>query len=146
MTDMRRFIEYMICSVIAAFLLAGCKGDHSETKVDMGPEAVIETFTRHIAAGEWEEAIKLCDTTSMQGYINDCISVWERLEKKDSSSLAIASSLLAGAEFKVEKTEKADGGRSVYYSIEAEGKSKKKKATLRKEEGEWRVGMITDAI
>lgn len=142
---MKRFFEYTICAV-AVLLSAGCKSGDSGKNAGMEPEAVIEAFTRHIAAGDFEQASALCDTTSMQGYINDCISTWERLEKKDSSTLAIASSLLTEAEFKIEKTEKADGGRYIYYCIEAEGTSKKKKATLIKEEGEWRVGMITDAI
>lgn len=112
----------------------------------MGPEAVVEAFTRHIAAGEFEQALGLCDTTSMQDYIERCISVWESLQKKDSSVLAIASSLLGEAEFKVEKTEKTDEGRDVYYSIEAEGHLKNKVASLGKEEGEWRVERIADAI
>jgi hypothetical protein len=46
----------------------------------------------------------------------------------------------------VEKTEKTDSGREVYYSIETDGHSKRKVAALRKEEGEWRVEKITDAI
>ena len=62
------------------------------------------------------------------------------------SVLAIASSLLGEAEFKVEKTEKTDEGRDVYYSIEADGHLKNKVASLGKEEGEWRVERIADAI
>ena len=77
----------------AAVLLAGCKGGEAGKKVEMGPEAVAEAFTRHIAAGEFEEALGLCDTASMQTYIDQCINAWERLQKKDSSVLAIASSL-----------------------------------------------------
>lgn len=137
--------KILIFIAMATALLAGCKGGEGK-KVDMGPEAVVEAFTRHIAAGEFDQALGLCDTTSMQAYIDQCTSIWEKLEKKDSSVLAIASSLLAGADFKVEKTEKTDIGRDVYYSIEAHGHSKGKIATLVKEEGEWRVKMITDAI
>lgn len=140
---MRNILTYI---ALAAVLLAGCKGGGEGKKADMGPEAVVEAFTRHIAAGEFEQALGLCDTTSMQDYIERCISVWESLQKKDSSVLAIASSLLGEAEFKVEKTEKTDEGRDVYYSIEAEGHLKNKVASLGKEEGEWRVRMITDAI
>ena len=33
----------------AAVLLAGCKGGEAGKKVEMGPEAVAEAFTRHIA-------------------------------------------------------------------------------------------------
>lgn len=138
--------KILIYIAVAAVSLTGCKGGESGKKTEMGPEAVVEAFTRHIAAGDFEQAIRLCDTTSMQTYIDQCITAWEDFEKKDSSVLAIASSLLANAEFKVEKIEKTDGGREVYYSIEAEGISKRKKAVLRKEEGEWRVEKITDAI
>lgn len=137
--------KILILIAVAATLLAGCKGGEGK-KVDMGPEAVVEAFTRHIAAGEFDQALGLCDTTSMLDYIDQRIDTWERLQKKDSSVLAIASSLLAGAQFKVEKTEKTDIGRDVYYSIETDGHSKGKIATLVKEEGEWRVKMITDAI
>jgi hypothetical protein len=90
--------------------------------------------------------MELCDTTSMQAYIDRCITVWESLEKNDSSVLAIASSLLAGSDIKIAKTEKTDIGRDVYYSIEADGNLKEKKATLVKEEGEWRIKTITDVI
>ena len=112
MTNMRNIFIYI---AFAAVLLAGCKGGEAGKKVEMGPEAVAEAFTRHIAAGEFEEALGLCDTASMQTYIDQCINAWERLQKKDSSVLAIASSLLESAEFKVEKTEKA--------TAEAEAKS-----------------------
>ena len=140
---MRNILIYIAAAVI---LLSGCKGGEDRKKADMGPEAVVEAFTRHIAAGEFELALRLCDTSSMQTYIDRYINAWESLQKKDSSALAIASSLLEGAEFKVEKTVKTDGGRDVYYSIEAGGQSKNKIASLEKEEGEWRVRMITDAI
>lgn len=143
MTDMKKILTYI---AVAAVLLAGCKGGETRKKTEMGPEEVVEAFTRHIAAGKFEQALGFCDPTSMQAYIDQCITAWERLENKDSSVLSIASSLLESAEFKVEKTEKTDAGREVYYSIEADGYSKRKIAALRKEEGEWRVERITDAI
>lgn len=146
MTDMRTRIAHIICVATAAISLAACKGGEAGKKADMGPEAVVEAFTRHIASGEFDNALELCDTSSMQEYVSECIREWDRLQKQDSSVLAIASSILSKADFKVEKTEKTDEGRQVYYSIETEGASKRKIAELRKEEGEWRVRTITDAI
>jgi hypothetical protein len=140
---MRNLLIYIAA---AAVLLAGCQGGKAGKKAEMGPEAVVETFTRHIAAGEFEQALELCNSASMQDYIDECRAAWERLQEKDSSVLAIASSLLEKAEFKVEKAEKTEIGRDVYYCIEAEGHSKRKIATLKKEEGEWRVEKIIDAI
>lgn len=140
---MRRVVGYII---VAAVLAIGCKGGETGKKTAMGPEDVVEAFTRHIAAGAFEDALALCDTTSMQAYIDQCATVRAKLEKKDSCVLAIASSLLSEAEFNVEKTEKTEDGRDVFYSIKTEGHSKRKKASLTKEEGEWRVKMITDVI
>lgn len=145
MIDMKNIIRNIIGILAACALLAGCKGGE-EKKAAPGPEAVVETFTRLIATGEFEQALGLCDTTSMKAYIDNCREVREKLEKKDSSALAIASSILAEAEFKVERTEKTDIGRNVYYTIEVEGQSRQKMAELGKEEGEWRIGKITDAI
>ena len=140
---MRKILTYIAA---AAVLLTGCKGGEAGKKAEMGPEDVVEAFTRHIAAGRFEQALGLCDATLMQAYIDQCMTAWGILEKKDSSVLAIASSLLESAEFKVEKSEKTDAGREVHYCIEADGYSKRKIAELRKEEGEWRVEKITDAI
>ena len=105
MTDMKKILTYI---AVAAVLLAGCKGGETRKKTEMGPEEVVEAFTRHIAAGKFEQALGFCDPTSMQAYIDQCITAWERLENKDSSVLSIASSLLESTEFKVEKTEKTD--------------------------------------
>ena len=136
----------LIHIAVAAILLVGCKGGGEGKKTEMSPENVTETFTRHIASGKFDQAMELCDTTSMQAYIDRCITVWESMEKNDSSALAIASSLLAGSDIKILTTEKTDIGRDVYYSIEADGNLKEKKATLVKEEGEWRIRTITDVI
>ena len=127
----------------ASILFTGCNGGGSEA---MSPEATVEAFTRHIASGEIAKARCLCDTTSMKEYIDGWMQTWERLEKKDSNALTIAASILAGADFKVERSEKTDRGRDVYYSIETAGKSRSRKATLRKEEGEWRVETVKDVI
>ena len=77
-------------------LMHGCRD--AEEKKAMGPEAAVETFCRAVAAGDFETAGGLCDTVSMKGYLNEWRKVWNDLQKEDSSALAIASSMLSGAE------------------------------------------------
>ena len=67
------------------------------------------------------------------------------LEKKDSSALSIATEHLAEAVFAVEDVVRNGDKRMVMFTIDAgEGMNKKKTATLRKEEGVWRIEAITD--
>lgn len=127
----------------ASVLFTGCNRGGSEV---MSPEATVEAFTRHIASGEIDKARCLCDTTTMKEYLEGWMQAWERLEKEDSSALAIASSLLAGADIKIERSEKTGSGREVYYTIAAAGEARSRKAMLRKEEGEWRVETVKDVI
>ena len=126
-------------------MAVGCRGGGSE-KAD-GPEAVVAAFCKAMAAGDWTEASALCDTVSMKGYISAYQEAWDYLHNQDSSVMMIAAQMLSAASVEVQKVEKADGARSVYYTIEAEGMRKERKATVSKsEEGEWKVTAITDAI
>jgi hypothetical protein len=124
-------------------LMHGCR-DAEEMKA-MGPEAAVETFCRAVAAGDFETAGGLCDTVSMKGYLDEWRKVWNDLQKEDSSALAIASSMLSGAEIEVIRTERNGEKRTVLYRIEAEGNSKTRTATVKNEEGEWKVEEISDA-
>ena len=45
----------------------------------------------------------------------------------------------------VEEVSNEDDRRIVSYTLAADGNRKTRKATLKKEEGEWRVERITDA-
>ncbi|MBR2065219.1 MAG: DUF4878 domain-containing protein [Bacteroidales bacterium] len=128
-----------ICS-----LMQGC--GNVEEKKEMGPEATVEAFNRAITAGDFATAHSLCDTVSMKGYLDSYIEAWETLQREDSSALAIASSLLSGAVLEISKVEKDGEGKAVYYTLETEGHRKERKATVKKEEGEWKVQEITDAI
>ena len=124
-------------------LMHGCRD--AEEKKAMGPEAAVETFCRAVAAGDFETADELCDTVSMKGYLDEWRKVWNDLQKEDSSALAIASSMLSGAEIEVIRTERNGEKRTVLYRIEAEGNSKTRTATVKNEEGEWKVEEISDA-
>ena len=139
---MRR--RYIIVMMVAAAMAVGCGGGGSQ-KAD-GPEAAVTAFNRAMAAGDWSEATKLCDTSSMKGYISTYQEAWEYLQKQDSSVMLIASQMLSAASVEVLKVEKEEGERAVYYTIEAEGMRKERKAMVRKnEEGAWKVTAITDA-
>lgn len=126
-----------------AFLVSnGCKGSQS---VEMGPAEVVEAFNRAITAGDFEEACALCDTVSMKDYLESYTEAWNVLQEEDSTILSIASSILEKAVIDVEEVVKEGDKRVVIYTLEADGHNKVRKATVKKEEGEWRVERITDA-
>lgn len=129
----------------AALVLASCGGQGGKEK-EMGPEEVIERFNRAITAGDFATAKELCDTLTMKEYIDSYAEAWDVLQKEDSSALAIASDLLSGVVLDIEKIEKADEGKAVYYTLEADGHTKTRKAIVKKTEGIWKVAEITDAI
>lgn len=141
---MNRILKYLIVAA-GMVMAAGCGGNNAEEKKAMGPEAAVETFCRAVAAGDFETAGGLSDTVSMKGYLDEWRKVWNDLQKEDSSALAIASSMLSGAEIEVIRTERNGEKRTVLYRIEAEGNSKTRTATVKNEEGEWKVEEISDA-
>ncbi len=135
-------LKYMTICFAAVIMTISCNGK----KEAMTPEAVVEDFCRAVAAGDFEEARSLCDTVSMNDYLRNYQKAMNSLQKEDSSALAIAAGILAGAEFEVTGVEKNGDERTIHYILKAEGCEKAKKATVKKEEGEWRVKEITDAI
>ena len=142
MNIMKNILKYVYVAAIAALSIVSCRSSQ-ESHRELEPEEVVETFSRAIVSGDFEKAASLSDTVSMRTYLENCISIWK---EKDSSILAIASSILSEAGITIESSEKTETGRAVYYRIEAEGKNKRKMAALKKEEGEWRVEAITDII
>lgn len=140
---MKRYIGYLLAVVSMIVLLAGCKG--SEGKAQAGPEDVLKEFNRAITAGDFTKAYTLCDSTTMSDYIESYREAWETLQKQDSSALAIASSILSGAVIEITASQKEDEGRTLSYTLEADGHSKTRKASMIREEGEWKVEKITDA-
>ena len=142
----KTFIGGIALGAVAAFTFLvgnGCKGSRS---VEMGPSEVVEAFNRAVTAGDFDMARSLCDTVSMKGYLDSYMEAWESLQKEDSSALAIASSLLTGAVIEIGKVVKNGEDREIYYSLEADGHRQERKATVKKEEGEWKVLEITGAI
>ena len=106
----------------------------------------MEAFYEAVAAGDWETAEVFCDGDAMESYVGEYRKVREGLQQGDANALEIASSILEDLEVKVDRTERTDEGRMVYYSLEVGEFSKERKAFVRKEEGEWRVMEITDVI
>lgn len=133
----------MIIGAIAAVILLK---DNDSKKAETGPEAVVEAFSRALAAGDFGKAAELCDTISMAAYMNRYQDAWNSLHRKDSSVLGIASSILSDAQIRIEGTDKKDGLRIVRYTIQTAGHTKTKTATLKKGEKGWIVEEITDAI
>ena len=136
------FISGAVIGIIAAVLIWKNKGKDDV----MEPEAVVQTFNKALAEGDFETAGRLCDTLSMKEYLENYIILWNKLQQDDSTALAIASSILEESALTIEKTERVEGCRMIYYRIEAGGVEKRKTAKLKKEEGEWRVETITDRI
>ena len=140
---MSRLIFRLFVIVTGLACLTGCKG--GEKSVEMGPVETVEAFYRSLTSGQWDDAESLCNSSDMQEYIQIYRDELSRLEKSAESAAKIASSFLEDAKITVSDTHKADDKRIVTYTLEADGLSKTKKATLTKEEGAWRVERITEA-
>ena len=133
---------------ICICMAAGCGGsEEKKSAVQMGPEETVEAFCRTMAAGGFEDAMALCDTMTMKEYIESYTKAWDMQVKADSSAAAIAAAMLSEADFKVEDIAREGEKRHILYIMDAgNGLKKEKNATVRKEEGVWKVEQITDRI
>ncbi|MBR2608547.1 MAG: DUF4878 domain-containing protein, partial [Bacteroidales bacterium] len=141
----KTFVGGIALGAVAAFAFLvgnGCNGNRSS---EMGPAEVVEAFNRAVTAGDFDMASELCDTVAMKDYLESYKEAWDTLNAEDSTILSIASSILEKAVIEVEDVKKEGDKRVVLYSLEADGHSKTRKAVVRKEEGAWRVEMISDA-
>ena len=141
----KTFIGGIALGAAAAFALLvgnGCKGSQS---VEMGPSEVVEAFNRAVTAGDFGKASELYDTVTMKDYLQSYKEAWDVLSAEDSTVMSIASSILEKAVIEVEDVRKEADKRIVLYTLEADGHSKTRKATVKKVEGAWKVERITDA-
>jgi hypothetical protein len=122
-----------------ALITAGCfQGNESE----IGPQETLEAFYRSICSGDFDGAGNLCHKPEMDGYLENFRTTWE---KTDSTVAAMASDILS--EMVIEVSDENDSGEksSIFYKLTtSDGQSKEKVATLRKEEGTWKIEAITD--
>lgn len=135
---MRRII--FIAAFISAIAISGC----SRNEKAEGPAATLVEFYEAVTAGDWGKAESLCDTLQMREYLKAQADAREALMKKDSNAFAIAAELLLDTEVNIKAVEKIDGGREVHYTITAGEYEKERKASVKKEEGKWKVAAITD--
>ena len=137
-------IRYIIL-IAAAVIACSCSQTGKQEKA-LGPEETVEAFCKAMACGDFTAARELCDTVSMASYIGACQERWDNMARMDSALVDIAAALLSSAQIEINETVKDGECRKVFYTIDATmGMKKEKVATVKKEEGAWRVGMISDA-
>ena len=133
-------MKKIIFMIICAALTCGC-GKKAE-----GPEVVVEAFYKAVTAGDWDGAAKFWCSSEANDYIDALKNAWESLQTEDENALNMAAAVLSDVKVNIEKTEKTDQGKAIYYTLEVGEFCKRRKACVRKEEREWRVMEIIDAI
>ena len=122
-----------------AVVLTGCI---QTREAALGPGETLETFYTNLFAGDFEGAESLCDTLRMKEYIE---KVQDRWSDADSSVMAIVPAILSETAVSITDIVKNGQERTVFYKLTAtDGSDKEKIATLRKEEGGWKIKSITD--
>lgn len=131
-----------IAAVVAVLFLPG------EEKVDetvkAGPEATVIEFTEAMKAGDFEKAQKFCDPETMQEYLDAYMQKWEAMSIKDSSAFASTVRILGETTIEIGEVDMQDGVCFIDYSLKLDKNTRKCRAGLKKEEGEWKVTEITD--
>lgn len=130
----------IVYALAAIILMTGCSGE-----VSLGPAEVIETFMKAVASGRFDEAEALCGSPAMSEYMDTYRQAMGKRAASDSTATAIAAEILENLEITVTEVSKGKGSRTVFYAIEDRyGHKKEKIATLKNEEGEWKVTEIRD--
>lgn len=128
---------YML--ILSALVVTGCFG---EKTVESSPEETLKNFCQAVFAGDFDKAESLCDTLSMKEYICSIRTAWE---EADSSVMTIVPAILAETEINMTEVIKNGQERTIHYELTAiDGSRREKTATVRKEEGEWKISEITD--
>ena len=144
--DMRNILKY-VCGIAAGALMfaaSGCGPKEGKEQI-LGPEETVAAFYGAVATGDFDAACGLCDTVTMSTYLEMNRAEWERLMQEDSTVARIAAGMLSAAAIEFSDVEKEGDRRVVHYSIDAAmGMKKNKTATVKKEEGVWKVERIAD--
>ena len=136
--------RHYIYSILAAatLLFAGCGSSGSR---QLGPAEVVESFTQAVAAGRFEDAALLCNEVVAGQYVEAYKKALTAEAKADSTATSIAARIMSEVKVTVTEVSKGKGYRTVFYSIEdVYGDRKEKIATVKNEEGEWKVTEIQD--
>lgn len=113
----------------------------------MGPSETVEAFCSALISGKYEEAFSFCDSLQMQSYIDNIRAAFNEAARRDSSAAAIAASILKEAQVEIGEISKEQDKRMVNYTIIINEDLKKEKiASMKKEEGEWKIEAITDRV
>lgn len=133
--------------IIAGFVLSATllKRGGDNKGAEAGPAETIIAFHTALTEGNFNLAESFCDTLSMKEYINAYSAAWKAEVQQDSCTAVIASGILSDAEIVIDEIKREGETRLAFYTIDAgEGMKKSKVAVLKKEEGAWKVGSITD--
>lgn len=140
-------MRYIACIAAAVSLTVGCIGSGENSgKAPAGPEAIVTEFNRALLSGDFDRAFAVCDSLTMEEYIESYREKWNAAQKRDSSAHAIAAGMLDDAVIEMTETEKDGDVRYITYTLKTGNIQKTRKATVRKEGGEWKMEKITDAI
>ena len=139
-----RIMKRIIFFLCIALLSISCLWSCGEKSSEPGPVETVEAFYKALTAGQWAEAEALCDSVTMKQHIHTYKDACGQMQKSDSTVMAIAAGIMAGSEIDVTDSHKEDDKRVVTYTLKTGEFSKTRKATLRKEEGAWRVEKIAD--
>ena len=135
----------VIALLVSLVALIGCTG--SGKAKEMGPAETVEAFCSALIGGEYEEAFSFCDSLQMQSYIDNIRAAFNEAARRDSSATAIAASILKEAQVEIGEISKEQDKRMVNYTIIINEDLKKEKiASMKKEEGKWKIEAITDRV
>ena len=127
--------------IIAAIVLTaiGCSRNNS---TELGPVETIEAFCNAIFSGDFDKAKGFCSEGDVEEYISRLQEKWT---EPDESVKAILPAILADTEVMITDVIKNGQDRTIFYKlVTADGLNKEKIATLKKEEGGWKITAITD--
>ena len=129
---------------VGACLLFGNGETSSREEKKLGPEAVVGEFFSAMKAGEFKTAEKFCNADSMTVYMNAYQQKWKKLSENNKGTFEETAKILSETQIDFNGMQELDGVCIVDYTLEMNGIQKMHQATLRMEEGEWKMVRITD--
>jgi hypothetical protein len=141
----RRYIYIGVGILAAALAVFLClRGEEAAMAQKPGPEKVLASFSEAMKTGDFKKAKGMCDTVSMQDYLDAYIHKWEEKSQKDSAAFASTVTVLSETVMEIGNLEEMDGVCFIDYTLTLDGNTRESRASLKKEKGEWKVAEITD--